>query len=202
LKPPVLARMQELGHKVFTGDHFDLNLFGIRHKTRTAGVFDDLIGCAWREDRSWHVRYWPATTDPGVDKNAALATKNPKGAAVLAPGQYLGVWEIGPHGKSQYKALIQTGAPVRVFRPGAGATFLDLDDSTLETGYFGINCHASSMRPYDDDRSREHVGVWSEGCQTHATNSGFRSMMNLAINQTLAHPTWQKFSYTLLDQWW
>jgi hypothetical protein len=112
------------------------------------------------------------------------------------------VWEIGQHGKSQYKALIQTGGAVSVFRPGPGALTLDLDDSTIETGFFGINCHASSLRPYDDDRSRQEIGVWSEGCQTHATSSGFRDMMELAVSQILAHPTWQKFSYTLLDQWW
>ena len=79
---------------------------------------------------------------------------------------------------------------------------LDFNPDTLETGYFGINIHASSTRPYEDEKETTRVGNWSEGCQVHATSAGFRAMMDLCHKQIEAHPTWTRFTYTLLDQWW
>ena len=39
--PPVLQRIDALGHEVFTGENYDLNLFGIRSAQIRAGDFDD-----------------------------------------------------------------------------------------------------------------------------------------------------------------
>lgn len=201
MKPSVLDRIESLGYAVFDGGPYDLNLFGIRSKHRTANEFDDMIGCAYLDGKTWRVQYWPATTDPGT-LNGELATKNPKGAAILAPGQYRGAYEIGLHGSTKYKALVQRGAPVTVYRDATGDTRLDFDPATLETGYFGINIHASSSHPYDDNKESSQVGGWSEGCQVHATSAGFRSMMSLCDKQQEYHPTWTRYTYTLLDQWW
>ena len=199
MQPPAIDRIKALGFRVFEGRPYDLNLFGIRSKVRTAGNFDDLIGCAWLEKGAWCVRYWPGTTDPGV-RNGELATHNPKGAAVLAPGQYRGAYQIGTH--KGYRALVQTGAPVSVFRDNTGDTSIDMDKSTLETGYFGINIHASVYDPYNTTGERVKVGGWSEGCNVHATTAGFLDMMRLVDLQMKHHPTWGAVSYTLLDQWW
>ena len=201
MKPAVLEQIEKLGFAVFEGGPYDLNLFGIRAKNRTANEFDDLIGCAYLDGRTWRVQYWPATTDPGT-LNGELATKNPKGAAILAPGQYRGAYKIGPHGSTKYAALTQRGAEVTVYRDATGDGVLNLDPDTLETGWFGINIHASSMRPYADEKVTTRVANWSEGCQVHATSSGFRAMMDLCHKQIEYHPTWDSFTYTLLDQWW
>ena len=201
MKPSVLEQIEKLGFAVFEGGPYDLNLFGIRAKNRTANEFDDLIGCAYLDGRTWRVQYWPATTDPGT-LNGELATKNPKGAAILAPGQYRGAYKIGPHGSTKYAALTQRGAEVTVYRDATGDGVLNLDPDTLETGWFGINIHASSMRPYADEKVTTRVANWSEGCQVHATSAGFRAMMDLCHKQIEYHPTWDSFTYTLLDQWW
>ena len=201
VKPSVLEQIEKLGFAVFEGGPYDLNLFGIRAKNRTANEFDDLIGCAYLDGRTWRVQYWPATTDPGT-LNGELATKNPKGAAILAPGQYRGAYKIGPHGSTKYAALTQRGAEVTVYRDATGDGVLNLDPDTLETGWFGINIHASSMRPYADEKVTTRVANWSEGCQVHATSAGFRAMMDLCHKQIEYHPTWDSFTYTLLDQWW
>ena len=197
----IIERIEELGYSVFDGGPYDLNLFGIRSKNRTANQFDDLLGCAYLDNTTWRVRYWPATTDPGTLKGE-LATKNPKGAAILAPGQYKGPYKIGNHGSTKYAALTQRGAEVTVFRDKTGDSILDLDPNTLETGWFGINIHASSMYPYRDDKETVQVRNWSEGCQVHATTAGFRDMMELCHKQIEYHPSWTSFTYTLLDQWW
>ena len=201
MKPSVLEQIESLGYAVFDGGPYDLNLFGIRSKNRTANQFDDLLGCAYLDGKTWRVQYWPATTDPGT-LNGQLATKNPNGAAILSPGQYRGAYIIGPHGSTKYAALVQRGAEVTVFRDKTGDSTLDFDPSTLQTGWFGINIHASSMRPYEEEKDTSKVRNWSEGCQVHATTAGFRSMMDLCHKQIEHHPTWTKFTYTLLDQWW
>ena len=200
MKPSILDQIESLGFKVFENGPYDLNLFGIRSKNRTANEFDDLIGCAYLEGRTWRVQYWPATTDPGTLKGE-LATKNPKGAAILAPGQYRGAYKIWQH--KSYTALVQQGKnPVTVYRDDTGDTRLDFDPATLETGFFGINIHASSSDPYNDDKISTQVSGWSEGCCVHATSSGFRAMMDLCNKQIKAHPTWETFTFTLLNQWW
>jgi hypothetical protein len=202
VRPVVLEQIEKLGYAVFDGGPYDLNLFGIRSKNRTANEFDDLIGCAYLDGRTWRVQYWPATTDPGT-LNGELATKNPKGAAILAPGQYRSAYVIGLHGSTKYAALVERGKnPVTVYRDDTKDDRLDFDPSTLETGWFGINIHASSMNPYKDEKVTTRVGSWSEGCQVHATSAGFRSMMDLCHKQIEHHPTWSQFTYTLLDQWW
>ncbi len=198
--PPTLERMKQLGFAVFTKGNYNLNLFGIRSKHRGAGRFDDLLGCAYRVDGSWFVRYWPATTDPSkfwLEKGGA----SPKGCAILVGDkQYRGAYEIGLH-KGQYEALVQTGNRVSVYRDSDRDDRLSFDSSTIEDGYFGINVHAPSTDPYNKDVARDTIGPYSAGCMVHATTTGFKSMMNLCRLQesTLGY---EKYTFTLLNQWW
>jgi hypothetical protein len=199
--PPVLERIQSLGFKVFTNGDYNLNLFGIRSPDRVSGTYDDLLGCAYKVDGQWVVRYWAATTDPGLYYRENPA--NVKGTAILVPGQYSGVYTIDMHA-GKYLALCQRNGPVTVWRDNDLDRVLD-EDLETDTGYFGINIHASSSTPYDQARDRDEdsgVGKWSAGCQVHATTTGFREMMDLVNKQIEAHPSWEKaFTYTLLDQW-
>ena len=126
---------------------------------------------------------------------------NVKGTAILVPGQYVGVYTIDMHA-GKYLALCERAGPVTVWRDNDLDRVLDEDVET-ESGYFGINIHASSSTPYDQTRDRDEdsdVGVWSAGCQVHATTTGFREMMDLVNKQIETHPSWEKaFTYTLLD---
>ena len=197
LLPPVLAQMARLGHTVFTRGDYNLNFFGIRSAFQRADKFDDLRGCAYKKEGHWVVEYWPATTDAG----GAYTTKpTERGVAVLAPGQYRGAYMIGPHGQTRYDALVQRGGEVGVYRDKNGNGKVEAF-GPVQWGYFGINIHAPSSRPYTEKTTRESVGVWSAGCQVHATTTGFQRQMTLARKQVelTGHP---RFSYTLLKQWW
>ena len=198
--PPVLAHIQSLGHEVFTSGDYNLNLFGIRSSDYSSGEFNDLMGCAYKADGQWIVAYWVATTDPGTYYRENPMNVN--GTAILVPGQYRSAWKIGKH-RGSYDALVQI-APVKVYRDNNLDSILDHVGE--EAGLYGINLHASSSQPYDEGRDRdasEEVSRWSAGCQVHATVTGFREMMKLANKQIAEHPTWaQKFTYTLVDQWW
>lgn len=202
--PPVLARIDALGLRVFRDGDYNLNLFGIRSSDLSAGTFNDLLGCAYKTSGQWQVMYWAATTDPGVYYREH--PENVEGTAILCPGQYRGVYAIDKHG-GKYEALCQRNGTVQVWRDDNRDTVLDVDPETpTESGYFGINIHASSNDPYGEVRDRSAdapVNRWSAGCQVHATTTGFRQMMELVHKQIEAHPTWaQKYTYTLLDQWW
>ena len=192
--PPVLQHARSLGHAVFEKGAYNLNLFGIRSPQIEANKFDDLFGCAYKEteDGPFVVRFWAGTTDPG-----SYWLHNPmrvSGTAIFKPGQYRGVYEIGRH-RGKYKALVQTGAPIQVYRDNDRDNTLDMDESTVSTGYFGCNMHKAGT-------SSENVGKWSAGCQVFSRAVDFEEMLSLVGKQTEEHPTWTKITYTLMEQWW
>lgn len=202
--PPVLQRIKALGYKVFTNGDYNLNLFGIRSPETTSGSYNDLLGCAYKVNGQWRVDYWAATTDPSI-----YYRENPmnvKGTTILVPGQYRGVYKVDLHA-GKYLALCQRGGPVTVWRDANKDSVLD-HDVPEDTGFFGVNIHASTSTPYDETRDQDRdensdVGVWSAGCQVHATATGFRAMMDLVDKQIETHPTWEEsFTYTLLDGGW
>jgi hypothetical protein len=194
--PPVLARMKVLGFAVFESGVYNLNLFGIRSPERKANQFDDLLGCAYREehDGPWVVRFWPATCDPGTYwlEHPMRVT----GTAILVGDQQCrGAYKVAKH-RGQYNALCQR-KPVSVYRDADRDNILDMQPETIAEGLYGINIHASSQSHDSQD-----VNKWSAGCQVHGTDDGFKDMMRLAALQKEHHPTWSTYTYTLLNQWW
>ena len=193
--PPVIAHAQSLGHETW-GDPWRLWLFGVRSPERKADAFDDMLGCAYiNDDGLWEVFYWPGTTDPGTYwlENPSKAA----GCAILVEGQYLDTWKIDLHG-GKYEALCQRAGEVKVYRDPSKDDKLDLDPSTITTGYYGINLHAATRTEH---QTSTVVGKWSAGCQVHASADGFAKMMELAhAQQDKTGRT--TFSYTLMDKWW
>ena len=192
--PPVIKHAQELGH-IAWDEPYRMWLFGIRSNSRDANSFDDELGCAWtNEDGLWTVEYWPGTTDPG--SSWLLNPSRSAGCAILVEGQYLDTHKIDLHG-GKYEALCQRSGEVRVYRDPTKDKKLDLDPSTIQQGYFGINLHAATRR---DGGESTQVNKWSAGCQVHATQRGFARMMELAHLQV--EKTGRKtFSYTLMNEW-
>tara|TARA_R110000851_G_scaffold234756_1_gene387246 strand:+ start:256 stop:852 length:597 start_codon:yes stop_codon:yes gene_type:complete len=190
LLPEILRRIKAAGHVVFTRGNYNLNLFGIRHPDRAAGTFNDILGCAYKEDGRWIVRYWTATTDAGL----AYREKpmNPDGTAVLVAGQYRGAYKIGLH-RGSYEALVQIGGPVRVHRDDNRDKIIDVFGLPIQEGYFGINIHRASL--YGE---RAEVGKWSAGCQVFASLRDFRQLVKLAKSQ-VANGHGNSFTYTLLE---
>ena len=194
--PPVLQRMKSLGFAVFEDGVYNLNLFGIRNVARTSNEFDDLIGCAYKKESGgpWVVRFWRATTDPGT--YWLTNPMNVAGTAILVGNkQYRSCWRIAKH-RGKYDALCQR-KPVQVYRDSNKDVILDLDPDSTTEGLYGINIHASSQT-----HDSQQVNRYSAGCQVHGTESGFSDMMRLARLQKEHHPTWNSYTYSLLEQWW
>lgn len=187
--PLILEYVQSLGHAVFTNGLYNLNIIGVRSKSRERGAFDDWIVVVYRDESGWVARWWPATTDPG----------NPSGTAVLVPGQYRGAYQLGwhpnPNHERKYEALVQVGAAVTVYRDRDGDEQLDLDPATVETGWFGINIHMAGKQS-----ASTVVGNWSAGCQVFSDPTDFHEFLLICKRQVEHHPTWTSFTYTLVDE--
>ena len=191
-RPPILDILEEKGHKVFSSGDFDLNIIGIRSKTSKAGKFDDMICSAWLENEHWQFKSWQATTDPGV---YWLKSKkgNKKGTAVLKAGQYRGAWILGKH-RGRYPALLQRMGDVEVWRDANKDDVIDKKGKT-EIGKFGINIHRAHST-----RELETVGPYSAGCMVFRRAQDLDALLLLCRRQIENHPTWTRFSFTLIEE--
>ena len=189
----VLAGFENKGYTIFrdpSNKGYNLNIVGVRSREDAAGAFDDWVLCFYELDGSWQYQAMKATTDPGSFylKNPI----NPKGTAILKPGQYRGLWQIGKH-RGQYDALVQV-RPCTVFRDNNRDNILDTcGDTPQETGMFGINLHRSLKTGF----GRE-VGRHSAGCQVICLDLDFNALMHLCHR---AARIWgNSFTYTLLEE--
>lgn len=176
------------GYSFFTGE-LNINLVGIRTSSRKADNFDDYFCLVWQENGFEKILVLDEfTTDPGI---YYLQTKllNPNGCAILKPGQYKGVWQIGKH-NGKYKAFVQTGNAITVYRDRDKDNILEEDPKTLETGYFGINGHHG----YD----AIHVGPNSAGCQVFRHDEDLNQILLIAEKSAAKYGN--KFTYTLIEE--
>lgn len=176
------------GYRFFDDGDYNLNLIGIRGADTAANTFDDALAVAWRFDGVPHCLVFPATTDPGLFWRTHPA--NVQGTAIVVPGQYPGLWQLGLH-QGKYPALVQRG-PVAVYRDNDRDQVLDLD-APIDAGLFGINCHRASAH-----RQSHQVDKWSAGCQVLANPKDFALLM--ALCERAAESWGPGFTYTLLEE--
>jgi hypothetical protein len=180
----------KLGHSFFDNGDYNLNLIGIRSGARQAGLFDDILCCAYREKGVKKVKRYEATTDAGT-----YWYKNPmnaKGTAMMVPGQYKGAYKIGKH--TGYLALVQS-KPIKVYRDNNRDIILDVDSATIEEGMFAVNIHRASAIT----KSKLNTN-WSAGCQVVSSPSDFKELMGLARKSESLYGN--SFTYTLVEENW
>ncbi len=176
----IINQMKSLGYKIPK-----FHLVGIRSKNSVPDKFDDLF-YIFENYGIIDGPFW-CTTNPG--KHWLNNLLNPRGAALLKPGQYLDAWKVGQH-QGKYTALVQA-KPVTVYRDK------DLDDLAEitdyeETGLFGINIHRAN-----DKLTSILIGKWSAGCQVLASPTDFSRLMSRVGFHSHDH---NFYTYTLLDE--
>ena len=112
---------------------------------------------------------------------------NPKGCAVLKPGQYVDSWKIGMH-QGKYKALVQA-KPITVYRDG-NKNDLAEESSVEQTGLFGINIHRANPSAISTI-----IDKWSAGCQVLNNPEQFKTLLD-----TCEKSGRKEFTYTLLRE--
>ena len=186
----VRAVMEKKGYRFFESGIYNLNIIGVRRSTVEINKFDDYLLLIYKTSPSnWVVKTYPITTDPGT--YWLLNPTNPKGTAILIPGQYRSTWKIAKH-QGKYEALCQR-KPVKVWRDDNKDRVLDFYSSPEDEGYFGINIHRSN--PYTES---SQVDKWSAGCQVFKKVANFKEFMNCCNKSASMYG--DGFTYTLLEE--
>jgi hypothetical protein len=169
----------------------NVNIIGVRSNQEKANEFDDGLLLIYRDDdKDWIVHSYQITTDVGI---RYLKTPiNEDGAAILVPGQYRGVYKVAKH-RGKYDALCQKNGKVKVWRDDDRDKILDMDDSTIQEGYFGINIHRAAVVG-----ETERVNGYSAGCQVFKSARDFNEFMALIKLSVKKYNN--KFTYTLVTE--
>lgn len=181
------------GYEIYKNP-YQLNIWGIRSENELPNRFDDRLHVFFKTtDASfskWSHYVFNCTTDPGT-----YWLKNPmhqQGTAMLYPGQYRGVYQIGLH-RGKYKALVQTGGKVKVMRDYNRNAILDFYNGKLDEGSFGINIHRAKKTGITYE-----VENHSAGCQVFQKAAEFDFFMQLCQKHKKFYGN--SFTYTLIDE--
>tara|TARA_R110002020_G_scaffold33491_1_gene101917 strand:- start:10387 stop:10998 length:612 start_codon:yes stop_codon:yes gene_type:complete len=187
--------VERLGYKYFDGHNYDVNIVGVRNSDTNGEVtnkFDDIITISFKDENGeWQYHEYECTTDPGDDWMENPWVKE-KGCAVLKPGQYRGSHKLRLHG-GKYLALGQK-KPVTVYRDNNRNDKYEFDESSCDTGVFGINIHRATKYA---GKTSTNVDKWSAGCQVIASNDDWHEFLDIC--QTAREVWGNSFSYTLLE---
>lgn len=187
----VIDAVKKLGHKVFEEDSkpFNLNLIAVRSSDATPDVFNDDFYIIWKYDGRWNALNFKCTTEAGL--YYLKHPMNPKGTAIIKPGQYPGMWELGLH-QGKYQVLVQK-RPATVIRDFNRDDTFDYNSGREEVGLYGLNCHRSNA-----NIESILVNKWSAGCQVLANPDEYKILMRLC--EYASHYWGNSFTFTLITE--
>lgn len=183
----LLDLMRDHSYTVFNDSKhlYNLNLVALRKKPYEWNFFNDTLHVFWRVEHNWMLRSFPITTLPGEYWLQHLM--NPKGAAILVPGQYRGVYKLGPYKGGEALKQVRNLA---VYRDNNMDSDFDIDSDTIEKGLFGLHIHRAGY-------FSSFVDNYSAGCQVFQRQLDFDNFIWLCHR---ALPLWgNSFSYTLIE---
>ena len=179
------------GYVWFTKGNYNLNIIGIRsnNNNKVTNKYDDMLVVDYNTGNGHKRVCYTITTEPGKYYMQNLC--NPKGTAILVPGQYRGCWQIGLH-RGKYKALCQK-KEVKVYRDGNKNMTYDMMSESINKGIFGINIHRSN-----EAWKRNTIDQYSAGCQVFNNPVEFTAFMRLCEEQRKLYGN--SFTYTLINE--
>ena len=181
---------KDKGYTWFTKGSYNLNIIGIRsNNNKVTDKYDDILVVDYNTDNGHKRVCYTITTEPGKYYMQNLC--NPKGAAILVPGQYRGCWQIGLH-HGKYKALCQCKA-VKVYRDNNKDMIYNITPKSIDKGIFGINIHRSNKTCICDT-----IDKYSAGCQVFNDPVEFNAFMRLCEAQRKLYGN--TFTYTLINE--
>lgn len=181
---------KDKGYAWFTKGSYNLNIIGIRsNNNKVTDKYDDILVVDYNTNNGHKRVCYTITTEPGKYYMQNLC--NPKGAAILVPGQYRGCWQIGLH-HGKYKALCQRKA-VKVYRDNNKDMIYNMTPKSIDKGIFGINIHRSNKTCICDT-----IDKYSAGCQVFNDPVEFNAFMRLCETQRKLYGN--TFTYTLINE--
>lgn len=131
------------------------------------------------------------TTEPGVYYQT-IKLLDPKGCAVMKPGQYIGSYCLGIHKSEDHKALIQIGGKIKIYRDNDKDGIAE-NLGVEEEGFFGCNIHGAKKLTKTDK-----IGAYSAGCQVF--QDWFSKEEFIGICEQMKGTNGGKFTYTLIGE--
>lgn len=192
LKADIPTIIKEKGYAFFSNGRYNLNIIGVRknNNNKVTNKYDDILCVMYKDNTGWIKKLYKITTEPGT-YYMQKELGNPKGTAILVPGQYRGCWKIGKH-NGKYDALVQQ-KPVKVYRDGNKDDIYDMYNEVIHEGLFGINIHRSNQ-----GFTRATVDMYSAGCQVFCNPKDFNEFMELCEKQRKLYGN--NFTYTLINE--
>lgn len=181
------------GYAYFKHGNYNLNIIGVRknNNNKVTNLYDDVLVLIYNTPTQKNVRQvYSITTEPGT-YYMVKQLGNPKGTAILVPGQYRSTWQLAMH-RGKYKALCQR-AKVKVYRDGNKNMTYDLDPHKVFEGIFGINIHRSN-----EGWTRNTVDQYSAGCQVFNNPKEFDAFIRFCEKQKEIYGN--SFTYTLINE--
>jgi hypothetical protein len=188
----IISFMKSRGYVYFdrVDKELNLNLIGVRRDNDSSNEFDDYLLVFYQSGETVIQKKYEITTDPG--KYWLENPMNPKGTAILIPGQYRGGWKLGRH-QNRYQALVQR-KPCKVWRDNNKDDIIDYRGlEMINKGFFGINIHRSN--PYTESYL---VDRWSAGCQVFKRVKDYNEFLELCKSSALIYGN--SFTYTLITE--
>ena len=190
----VVTEMSRFGYVVNDAVDRGLNIVGIRRRPLRVDEFNYVLFVFYPLLGQWQYQKFQITTIPGY---TYLAKKfvNPRGTAILVPGQYGDAYAVREHGGSNsHQALCQKrDTTLPVYRDKRLDGVPDLDPDTIEDNGTGINLHRALP-----SGCTISVRDFSAGCQTFRCVQQFAAFM--ALVRSSEGYSRNEFTYTLLDQ--
>jgi len=175
------------GYTFYDKGDYNLNIIGIRD-VNDPDKFNDELWVVFKIKDEWVILPFVITTYPGVYWLKAPMTS--QGCAILKENQYLSTYQIGRH--YGITALVQTGGQVEVYRDNDKNDTIELLESSIIKGYFGINIHPVM------DKNNMTVGQDSAGCQVFKNYEDFEIFMSLCKKASSLYGN--TFTYTLINR--
>ena len=182
---------KEKGYAWFTKGNYNLNIIGVRsnNDNKVTNQYDDILVVDYNTGNGHKRVCYTITTEPGKYYMQNLG--NPKGTAILVPGQYRGCWQIGLH-RGKYKALCQCKA-VKIYRDNNKDMIYNMTPKSIDKGTFGINIHRSNKTCICNT-----IDKYSAGCQVFNDPVEFNSFIRLCEKQRKLYGN--SFTYTLINE--
>ena len=140
------AVMDKKDYVFFEEGTFNVNIVGIRSKEKKSNIFDDTMLLVYKnKKKEWEVQSSVITTDQG--EKYLVDPISTKGAAILVPNQYRGVYCVDIHARNNsrfaHEALCKRNGKLQVWRDNNKDNILDHNPESIDEGWFGINIHRS-----------------------------------------------------------
>jgi len=178
-------------YRFYGSGSFNINIFGIRNKSRLVDSFDDYLCVAYCSEKGEkQLEIYPCTLDPGSYYLKNLMDAG--GAAGIAPAQYKNLWVLGEFHNTP--ALIQVNN-VTVYRDGNKDNKLDWNKNKTTTGIYGIFCHETFQKA----EVATTVYNSSGGCVVPQKRGDMNRLIELCKKQVI-NRYGNMFTFTLFEE--